>query len=173
MNFQSERDLVREIKITKSEAHRGKIVAGEWVDETRTIHIVDHDRFTEDQITANFYHEVGHAKYQKMRFDDLKNNTDKIKQWEDGVGSLTPPTYYAESNRQNWKVAEADAKYNRHLYTNPEQLDTNSRLLRSLYYNEVHSEVHSFIKSPKFPDGRMYSEKSMRQLIKLYGEIHG
>lgn len=172
------RDLVNTLLIKKSTSRArggGKRQGGRWQADTKTIYMNIHER--DRDVEHSFYHEVGHAKWSKLK----ENNPEKIKKFreqQENIGQA--PTDYSQSylmvkekNEDNEKRYRDNMKRAGH--TIPERdikiLDKNRRNAEDLFHNEIHSELNAYAMG-SLPEKYLTApKKQIGELLNSYKEM--
>jgi len=141
----------------------GSITAGEYVSETNSMEITTHPLFTEKDYTETIHHEIAHAKFKRI-------SPEQLTRWNESVKDIKPPTKYANYHKQryeNYRLNNARARAE-----DIPVIKRNIKALENLYYEEVHSEVYSNLKSP-LPDKKLHDRDGLTKATNLYKEMFG
>ena len=171
------RDSVNRLLIKKSTAKkRGTTFqGGRWEDKTRTIYMNLSER--DQSVEHNFYHEVGHARWNNLK----QNNPEKIQKFIERQKEIGwAPTAYSqsystikqrnESNESNYR-----RKMKRDGFIIPKKaeeiLEKNRINSEDLYQNEIHSELNA-IAMGSLPVTKITApKKQIGELLNSYKEM--
>lgn len=156
----ADRSLVKGITIRSSRSQSGKLTAGEWKGNGQ-MEITTHPLLTEKDYEETIHHEIGHAKFKTY-------SANQIEKWNAAVKELMPVSKYANFHKQRYEAYRL--KNYRVRKEDVEIVKRNITALENLYYEEMHSEVLSNMRSP-LPQKKLWFGDGMEKATKLYKEI--
>jgi len=171
------RDSIGNLILKKSKASgRGsKWQGGRWIDETRTV-IMNLHKHTAD-VDHNFYHEVGHSRWHRMKETNPEKVQEFIKKQKE-IGQA--PTKYAQSyslikrkNEENERKYVSDMKRKGFILTDKakERLYMNRISSEDLYQNEIHSELNAYAMGALGANKLSAPKEKMVELLNSYKEM--
>ena len=170
------RNLVDNLVIKKSTAKGSTWRGGSWVEETKTLTVNLNTRSS--KVEHNFYHEIGHARWGELN----RTSPDKIKKFVDTTSKIgIAPTKYAASYRDyKQRNDDSERKYRREMSRRgltPSERDekilvSNRKRAETLYNNETHSELNSYVLGFMPREKITATKDTMGKLLKAYKELH-
>ena len=170
------RDGVDNLIIKKSRARGIRIRGGTWVPATKTISM-NISSVTPNETGHNFFHEVGHAKWSKIK----KENPEKIEKFRKDMNNIryAPTDYSLSYSNVSQKNKESERKYRMnqarggHTVTEESEriLAKNRENTEDLYHNEIHSELNAYVMGVIKPDDIISPKEYMVKFIKSYKEL--
>lgn len=170
------RDGVDNLIIKKSRSKGRHILGGTWIMKTKTISMNISERVP-DETGHNFFHEVGHAKWNKIK-DENPENVKKFRKAIDKIGYA--PTAYSLSYQDiEQRNLQSENRYRRnqsrggHEITkeSEETLTKNRENVEDLYHNEIHSELNAHVMGVLKPEQVIATKEYMTKYIKAYKEM--
>jgi len=172
------RDNVNKLIIKKSTSRGrgGTRQGGKWKDETKEIIINIHESDI-DALGHNFFHEIGHSKWSKMR----KDNPEKIKKFREQQEKIGwAPTAYSQSyNLVKEKNETSEENFRRSVSRAGEEvgernervLAKNRMIVEDLYHNEIHSELNAYAMGVIKDEYITAPNEYMSKMLKSYKEM--
>lgn len=171
------RDNIKILNVKASTAQGRVIQGGRWRESTGEVIVNINAR--QDGVIHDFYHEVGHSKWSKMR----KTNPEKVTKFIEMQKEIgTAPTKYSQSyvmiqQRTEQKIQRFIQQRKRLGLPigakNEKTMENNRKTVQDLYQNEIHSELNAFIMG-EVPERLITtSKKNMTALMNAYKELHG
>jgi hypothetical protein len=170
------RDSVDNLVIKKSRAKGRRILGGTWKNKTKTISMNISERSI-DETGHNFFHEVGHAKWNKIK-DENPETVKKFIKAIDKIGYA--PTAYSLSYQDiEQRNLQSEQRYRRnqarggHEITEESKrtLVKNREIVKDLYHNEIHSELNAHVMGVLKPEQIIATKEYMTKYIKAYKEM--
>jgi len=161
---------VENLVIKGSSSGQRKITVGEWVEKSKTLNVITHDRLTQKDYAETINHEIGHKEY-------VTKTPEQIEKWRDAVKDILPPTEYTKFHRDRARKYENSWR-NTSRYKNADEaerkiIDGNIKVFSNLYHEEIHSEVVSHMRTGGIKENRIYSKSGIESAVKFYQEIFG
>jgi hypothetical protein len=172
------RNLVDKLVIKQSRATKGSTWRGGSYDGlTKTLSINLNSR-SQENIEHNFYHEIGHARWHDLN----KKSPEKISKFRDEMKKIgIAPTKYSESYRfaerrnadseKTWRAKMKKGGWEINTL-HEEQLKHNRDNSESIYHNESHSELNSYVLGNMPKKKINASPETMKKLLNAYKELH-
>jgi predicted SprT family Zn-dependent metalloprotease len=170
------RDSINNLIIKKSRSKaRGKSQGGRWIDESKTVIMNLH--FKKADIEHNFYHEIGHSKWHRLKESNPEKVQEFIKKQKE-IGWA--PTAYSQSySLIKQKNQDTERKYVREMERRGLVIPNKARgiLYRNrissedLYQNEIHSEINAYAMGALSPKYLTAPKEKIEELLNSYKEM--
>ena len=170
------RDSIDNLKIKKSKSKaRGKSQGGRWIDESRTIIMNLHSKKAD--IEHNFYHEVGHSKWHRLK----ETNPDRVQEFikkQKEIGWA--PTSYSQSySLIKQKTQESERRYVSTMEKRGFDIPVKAREILyknrvsadDLYQNEIHSELNAYAMGALSPKYLTAPKEKIAEMLNSYKEM--